>query len=77
MCDEQTGAHCGSIYVGVNVYVTSVSVVIVKFSRPILYSCKSTLGNPDQNSRYVAYNGYVRWNHLPWTIHGLLNYVDN
>ena len=31
VCGEQTGAHCGSISVEVNVYVTSVSVVIVTY----------------------------------------------
>ena len=31
VCSEQTGAHCGSISVEVNVYVTSVSVVIVTY----------------------------------------------
>ena len=30
--DEQTGAHCGSISMEVNVYVPSVTVVIVTFS---------------------------------------------
>ena len=49
--DEQTGALCGSISVEVNLYVPSVTVVIVTFSgHKIIYIIAV---NPEQNSGYV------------------------
>ena len=44
--DEQTGPHCGSISVEVNVYVTSVTVVIVTFSgHNIIYEPVNEISN--------------------------------
>ena len=57
--DEQTGAHCGSI--SVEVYVPSVTVVIVTFSgHKIIY----IIAVNEQSSGYVASNRHVRWNKL-------------
>ena len=62
MRDEQTGALCGSNSVKVNLYVPSVTVVIVTFSgHKIIYIIAV---NSKQNSGYVASNRHVRWNHL-------------